>query len=295
MNKKGELYKSMNKGRIKLLVYGLIMLILSAYLTVNYFPYVKTYFVGATPLDFDRFLSESKDISITNEYTADEKEFDYYINDYTTKDTSYWQDNSYLFSIPPTLKEKDIIVYKEYFQFGDETKAYESLCIHLIEKNGRNIAVIADSNTDLEAEATIKGVLTIPGKMILADLAKKLDDDEIITINEYVIDTRDIEMGMEELVLMLLPIFLIIGLFLIIKGIIYFINPKLSPTFRQLKKYGEINDIICDIENQVQNENSVREKKTIYTDDWVLIQSSFKKKVEKNPAKGHQFKYTNNG
>ncbi len=292
MNNKGVLYKSMSKGRIKLIAWGMIFLILSASLTVGYFDYVKKFFLGSTDIDIERFLNESNDIKVTSEYVADKKGFDYYINDFATKNTSYWQDGNYYFSISPVLKHEKLVVYKEDLQMGNEIKSYDSLYVHIIEAGGRNIAVFAEADVDFNNINEIQGILTKPATSLLGDIAKQLEADKPLMINEYILDTRGIEMGMENAVLLLIVLFLLIGLFMVTKGIVYFIKPQLAPTYRQLKKYGDIDDIIRDIEAQIKGDNVQYEKGKIYTEDWILIQSSFKKKVEKNPAKGHQFKYT---
>ena len=292
MTNKGILYKSMNKGRIKVLALGIILFLLCGFFAVNYSYYLKTFFKGASPLDAQLFLSETNSISIKNDYKANKNDMDYYLNDFAVKDTSYWQNNKYRFLVEADIKTEKVVIYKEDIAIGNKVKAVDSMYIHIAEIDGESFLILAPASFDIKNAHQVKGVLTKPAKSVLADLAKNLENGEELNINEYMLDTRKLEMGMEYSVLGAVLILLFLALFLIIKAIIYFKNPRLTPTYKQLKKYGEIDDIINDIENQLKGDDVEYEKHKIYTEDWILIDSSFMKKVEKNPAKGHQFKYT---
>ncbi len=292
MTNKGVLYKSMNKGRIKVLALAIIFFVLAGFFTVNCPYYVKTFFEGASPLDAQLFLSETSSISLDGDYEANKNDMDYYINDFAIKDASYWQNNKYRFLVKANIKTENAVVFKEDIQIGNKTKMVDSMYVHIAETEGTSFLILAPASLDVKSLSQIEGVLTKPSKIILNDLAKNLNDGAELNINEYMLDTRKLEMGMEYTVLGTIAIFLILALFLFIKAILYFKNPKLTPTYKQLKKYGEIDDIINDIENQLRCDDVEYEKHKIYTEDWILIDSSFMKKVEKNPAKGHQFKYT---
>lgn len=292
MTNKGVLYKSMNKGRIKVLAIAIIFFIIASFLTVNYFYYVKTFFKGSSPLDTQLFLNNSNTITVKSDYVADKNNMDYYINDFAIKNQSYWQGGEYRFFVDTDIKTEKAVIYKEDVKTINKIKSYDSLYIHIAEINGENLLVLATANFDIKKSEKIEGVLTKPAKSILGDLAKNMEENTELDINEYMLDTRKLEMGMEYSTLGSIALFLVLAMFLFIKAIIYFKNPKLSPTYRQLKKYGEIEDIINDIEHQLKADNVEYEKHKIYTEDWILIDSAYMKKVEKNPAKGHQFKYT---
>ena len=127
MTNKGVLYKSMNKGRIKVLVIGVIFFVLTAMLAINYSYYLQTFFNGASPLDAQLFLSETNSITLKNDYTVNKNDMDYYINDFAVKDASYWQNNKYRFLVKADIKDEKAVVYKEDIAIGNKTKAIDSM------------------------------------------------------------------------------------------------------------------------------------------------------------------------
>ena len=83
-------------------------------------------------------------------------------------------------------------------------------------------------------------------------------DGEDITISEYVIYLRNSEMGAESSDVLFFWLFVILMLFLWVKLIIYYINPKLTPTFRQLVKYGDIMEVAQKVDLEVNSEDAYK-------------------------------------
>ena len=69
---------------------------------------------------------------------------------------------------------------------------------------------------------------------------------------------------------------------LFIKLAIYYIYPKTTPTYRQLRRYGNIEDVADEVNRQALSPEAYVEDKKLVTPDFILSNDSFKKKVVRN-------------
>ncbi len=272
------LYKAMKKYRKKFLVYLLIALALLCAFAIWRFPYIKTKMFGATQLDTEEFLKNTQTFTIdgvTELDRHDPKEPD----SYYYKAISYWQKNSYLFDMTVDSIEKTGIIYSSKIELNEKNMIeYESAEIYLAELGGRKIAVIALPHQKYGKHLT--GFLVKAPKPVISDLSKKMSDE--LTISEYFIDCRGVDMGTESTDFTILKIWAAILLILFAKLGVYYARPELTPTYRQLRKYGDVNEIANDIEVLIHSETAYTENKMLITDDYILSDDTFKKKVVKN-------------
>ena len=286
------LYKKAAAYRIKLAVILCIFTAFTIVTAVKSECYITKFFNGSSPLDVLRFSMSTQQLEITSDYTCDEDSPDYGISNNAYTDTSYWEDKTYYFDVPYDDIYPEEIVYTKSVQSNGEAKEVKILSVDIAVINGQRVAVIAYPDTKYYKGKTIKGIFVKAPKIICADIAKKLAPNEVYTMNEYVLDTRGIEMNAESSTLIFLALFILAALYLALKLAAYFVNPLSTPTLRRLKKYGDTYAVLFDIEKQLKSGNITKEKNIIYTEDWVLKKQPFTMRVEKNPAKGGSFKYT---
>jgi len=117
---------------------------------------------------------------------------------------------------------------------------------------------------------------------VRADLSATVPEGETLTVSEYMLDTRGIEMNTENSDPWIIGILLAITLFLAIRVAVYYINPLRHPTYTQLQKYGDISEIITSVETQAESDAAYKEDKSLIMPDWICYDATFKRVVVKN-------------
>ena len=279
MQKDTVLYKAMVKYRRKNLIYNIIVLVLLVMFTVAKLPYIKTEINGSTLLDMERYLSETGTFAIDElvELTRHEvKEPESFYH----KSITYWQDDAYLFDIEIDSAEKTDINFTSSYKIGESEYEYVSSEIWYAKAGGRTFVVIANPNENIKNKLT--GYLVEPSRAIIAPISETVENGEEIVLSHYFIDCRGTEMGTANTDWALVKIVLVILLFLFIKLAIYYINPKTTPTYRQLRRYGDIDDVADEVNRQAASSEAYVEDKKLVTPDFILSNDSFKKKVVRN-------------
>lgn len=278
MKKDTLLYKGMKKYRRKFLVILIFFAVLLIAFTIWRLPYIKTQICGAVDLDVNRFLSETETFSIDdvielNRHESKEPESYYY------KDISYWQGDNYLFKMEvDSLKETGIVYSNKISVSENNTVEYESAVIYTAEIGGRKTVVIASPHE--KCEKSITGLLVKAPRAVMSDLSKS--EELPLTLCEYFIDCRGIDMGTESSDFTIVKIGALILILLFVKLGIYYVKPELTPTYRQLRKYGNIMDVADDVEAQINLDSAYTEDKMLITEDYIITDDTFKKKVVKN-------------
>lgn len=283
--KDGFVYKSMNRHRIKLLVRIAVILIIFALYFSTCKPYVLNVVTGSSPFDAEKYASDIT--SITPGELKDDGSL--VIKNYTLKPTSYWQGEKYEFDVVPGSTEDTGITYTTKYtresHSEEDGEGILSATLTCADINGVNTLVLAYPHQEVRQGATISGIFTEIPSVIKQDLSSSGLSGE--KISPYMLDIRGIEMEAERFDIFLCSALLLIALFLIVKAVIYYVNPLLTPTYRSIDKYGDINSVVMDIENQLKASGTVKitKKEPIYTEDWIVSEDSFKLKIVKNHAK----------
>lgn len=285
MNKDNILYKAMKKYRRKFLFINIISLCLLMLFIILKYPYLRTEMRGASELDIDRLLSET-DVFVIDELIELDRHESKSPETIFGRSTSYWQDDRYLFEIKADTIEDTGIVYTEKISMSQgKPIEYESARVYLAKCAGRSFAVIAPPGAELTSPVT--GFLVDRSNVVVSDLSKLLEDGESLTLSEYFIDARDLEMGTSSSDLFIARIWLIIMLLLFIKLAVYYFRPELTPTYRQLRRYGPVLQVADEVCLQAQSDDAVTDGGQIITKDFILSDSSFKKTVAKNHMSKH--------
>ena len=289
--KKGKIvYGGMVRGRRNFLIVNLIVTAIYIWFLIASGPYIFGNLHGPYEFDSEKFLSLSKDIVIDSEIEMKKRE-DKTIPHYTLSDNSYLDGNKYRFNVkfdnfePLEVKytaqiETDIAGTKE------EITMY-SVCLGEI--NGRKIPVFYKGDKLPDSSKEIAGIFTKPAKVILSDISKLTSEDVQFEINEFMFDARGVEMNSEKNDTIFAFFGLLILLFLYIRLGLHYLYPMRHPTYKQLHKYGEISEIVNEIELQFEDENVYKEDKELISTDWIMTKELFKNKIVKNHRTSGRF------
>lgn len=286
--KDGFIYSSMKKHYIKLLCYIVFLFLVLVTYYFGFKPYISNVFFGSVPLDETRFSDDAQMINISSGIETNRND-NLIIKNYSLKTTSYWQDDKYEFDVVLSDVKKTGITYttrntSDTFEEGSDE--YLSAILYSAEINGIHTLILAYPHQEITNGSTVTGIFTEFPLVVKADLSSygTYEDKECFM---YMLDTRGVEMESESFDVLFVLVLGLIVLYLLIKFIIYSINPYFTPTYRALDKYGDINSVVEDIEAQLKEAGVTRIKgrKSIYTKDWIVSEDTFKLKVAKNHAK----------
>lgn len=277
------LYKGMARGRRK-------FLIINIFVTLLYVLYISnsmTYIVGKLhgPYDFDskRFLEKTADTVIYEPIEMKIRE-DRSIRMYADFSNSYFDGDKYRFSVKFDSFEETGVKYTTQIE-NPETRVMEDVVLYTVymgKIGNRNIPVMCIGDRVPDVNVPLDGIFTEPAKVIVSDLSKDASDQSPLVINQYIFDSRNIEMGIENTDVWIMFIGFALLLFLYIRVIRYYIDPYKHPTYKQLAKYGDLEEVINDIEDQFESPDVYVDGDELICTDWIMVKSTFKNKILKN-------------
>lgn len=275
------LYKGMVRGRRKFLIINLIVTAIYILYLIRSAPFIAGKFHGPHELDVQNFLASTEDITIS-EVIEMKKRADKSIPTYAFFSTSYSDGDKYRFNVSFDSVEETGIEYTTEFE-NPETGEMETFVMYSVfmgRIGERVIPILSYGN--VASDTALTGIFVEPAPVITADISKLTADGNALTINKYIFDARNLEMETEnsDVVVMFAGIALLA--FLYIRLLRYYINPYKHPTYKQLAKYGNLEDVINDIENQFEEENVYKEGKELISTDWIMTKDTFKNKILKN-------------
>lgn len=277
MQKNGYVYKMMAFYRRKFLLVLIITSLIFGWFTMAKMPYLRTSLKGASPLDSERFgeecalmiIKDKVELGRKDKKTPDESAF---------RSNSYWQDDKYLFNMKLDSVGDEIAVYTREIAIGKETETFVVSRVYKASLAGVPVTVLARGNWDKSLNVT--GHLTEIQKPVLSALTKNMKTDEAIETAEYTIDLRGLEMDTEETDVFLFWAFLVLMLLIWLKLISYYIRPSLTPTYKQLRRYGDTETVENDI--NLQYADGYTEDKKLILKDYIIEKSTFKIKISRN-------------
>lgn len=277
MQKNGYVYKAMAHYRRKFLVVMIITSMIFLWFTMAKMPYLRTSLKGASPLDTEKFAEECAMVQIKEKVELGRKdkkspeESIYHAN-------SYWQEGKYLFDIKADSIGEEIAAFTRDITIGKETETFVVSRVYTATLAGVPVTILAKGNWDKSLNMT--GYLTQVQKPVLAALTKNMENGDTMEIGEYTIDLRGLEMDTEETDVFFFWAWLVLMLIIWLKLISYYIKPTLSPTYKQLLRYGDVSTVENDI--NVQSENGYMDGKNLVLSDYIIEKSTFKIKVSRN-------------
>lgn len=278
MQKDKYLYKEMNRYRTKYLIINIVITLLFLAFTISKLPYLMTSVNGAVPLDTERFAKECKTFtmdSVTELGRKDTKNPD----NNCFRSNSYWQDNTYLFSVTPDLVTDTGKVFSQEIEVMSGVKeTVDVYRVFLADIDGVKVPVITFANAKPDK---FEGYMTELSKVIKASVSEYVADttgsEEIC---EYMLDARNGEMDTSATDPWIFVLWLILLIFLWAKLVIQYINPLTTPTYRQLVKYGDVLTVEQMVNEQI--DDAVVEKKNKIMKDFIVFRDTFKLAVNRN-------------
>ncbi|MBE7030635.1 MAG: hypothetical protein E7409_04305 [Ruminococcaceae bacterium] len=283
VNKSGILYRGVRRGRRKLLAICLVLAAITVWYTAVHMVTLKGKFHGPYPFDEPHFAASTQTETFSKPIKMKKRE-DRSISSYAYMDTSYTKGDQYRFTLQlDNITPTDIHYDAEYEnpQTG-ETELVTIMRLYLADIGGKQVPVMAQANRTLAAGDMVTGIFVKPDKVVRADLSATVPEGETLTVSEYMLDTRGIEMNTENSDPWIIGILLAITLFLAIRVAVYYINPLRHPTYTQLQKYGDISEIITSVETQAESDAAYKEDKSLIMPDWICYDATFKRVVVKN-------------
>lgn len=280
MQKDGFIYKEMKHYRRKYLVINIICTLLYLAFAIGRFPYIRTQLTGATPLDTERFAEETGTVVIDEVIELGRRESK--TPDIACfKAKSYWQDNRYYYTadISDIADTGKGFTAKVSTQTGtvQEEEVYR---VYVANIGDRAVAILANSRW--VPSRRVSGYMAALSRPVMAKISETLTEGSSLEIGNYMLDIRGVDMDTANADFAYFWIFMIILIFLWAKLIVHYIKPCLTPTYRQLLKYGDACAVEEDINTQLKKESMYREKGKIVLEDYILCRGTFKHEVKRN-------------
>ena len=273
----------MVRGRRKFLIINLFVTLLYVLYIFNAMPYIVGKLHGPYGFNSKLFLERTTDTVIYEPIEMKIRD-DRSIRMFADYTNSYFDGDKYRFSVKFDSIEETGIKYTTPME-NPETHVVEDLVLYTVymgKMGDRNIPIMYIGEQVPDVNVPLVGVFTEPADVVVSDLSKTSSQESPLVINQYIFDARGIEMGIENTDVWVLFIGFVLLLFLYVRLIRYYINPYKQPTYKQLNKYGELEDVINDIEDQFESDNVYTEGNELICTDWIMIKSTFKNKILKN-------------
>ncbi len=283
-------HKFMKHYRRKFLIIELLLIAMFLWYFVSSFAYISNIFVGAVPFDAEKFSNTAKLTTIGEEFDLHRND-ETNIPDFALKGDSYWQGKNYEFIVPIKEAQNTFISYTNATTGtgGEATKDDTSAVLYRAKIGSRDVLVLAYPHQDLTKMEEICGIFTSIPLIVKHDAAKSelFSQDDVIC--DYMLDTRGLEMESETFDLVFSIILFLIILYLGIKLIMQYKNYHFTPTYRQLEKYGEPDEMAKQVDEELEGIMWIKDE--CATSGWILIKKPFKLKIIKNYRQHGKFKY----
>ncbi len=285
MQKDGLLYKEMKHYRRKYLIINIVCTVLYLIFSISRFPYIRTQMTGATPLDAERFASETGTVVIDELIELGRKEDKEPATACYGKE-SYWQDGRYYYTIEvDSITDTTRGFTQEIATSVSTTEEVEVYRVYTAKMGKRQVAILAPSSW--VPSKKMDGYITLLSRPVMAKVSETLTSGESTELCEYMLDIRNVEMDTENTDFASFWIFMILLIFLWAKLILHYARPQLTPTYRQLVKYGDMLSVEADINHQSELESAHRTGKVLVLEDYILQRGTFRYEVKRNHMAKH--------
>ncbi len=287
---KFTVYKAMKYYRRKLLIIEVLIIAIFVCYFASSFPYVSNIFVGAVPFDEEMFSLSVKETTVGKPFDLHRRDATN-IPDFALKGSIYWQGKNYEFNVPLKSAKNTGIAYVNATTGtgSDKNQDTISAVLYLAKIGNKDTLVLAYPHQNLTKLEKVSGIFTSIPLIVKHDVAKSkvFSADDVIC--EYMLDTRGIEMESETFDLTFLIVLFLIILFLGIKLMMYYKDHRFTPTYSQLEKYGEPDEVAKMVDDELRGIQWMKDE--CATGHWILSKKPFKLKIIKNYRQHGKFKY----
>ncbi len=287
----GTIYKSMKKHRVKFLVTEILLIVLLAGYFSGCYEYISNIFIGGVAFDEARFAREVETVEVGEPFELHRND-NLSINDYALRPDSYWQDNRYEFALNLKHAQKLGLSYNNQTTGSGSDETYDEISsnLYVADIGGIKTLVLTYPHQNLAEIESIDGIFTAIPLIVAHDVAASGAFKPTDEICKYMIDTRGIEMESENFDLIFCAVLFGIIIYLAAKLALQFMDYHSTPTYRQLAKYGLIDEIEAQVDAELADAR--KEKRQLVTENWIVSEDTFKLKIVKNHMKHGKFVYT---
>lgn len=284
------IYGSMKKYRIKFLIILITLFLLWILYFISNSAYILNRFTDHPWLNESHFSENTETIKIPKPFELHRND-DLLIKDYALKDTSYWMGNRYEFKVSLNeISPIDSDITNETTNTGNEASKKEiSAKLWMAKIGDKDVVVLTYPDFDPEQDIEVTGIFTEIPNIINYQLANVFSENPDSEICSLMLDTRGVEMESESFDVVFSFVTLLILIFLSVKLSIQFADYHKTPTYRQLEKYGDADEVVKLIEKEI--ENATGAGKQYVLENWILTPDTFKLKIVRNHMKHGSFKY----
>lgn len=288
--KKITVYEAMKHYRRKLLIIEAVLIAVFVCYFASSFAYVSNIFVGAVPFDEEKFSLSAKDTTVGEPFDLHRRDATN-IPDFALKDSSHWQGKNYEFIVPLKAAKNTGIAYVNATTGTGSDKNQDdiSAVLYVAKIGNKDTLVLAYPHQDLTKQSYVNGIFTSIPLIVKHDVAKSKGFSAEDVICEYMLDTRGLEMESETFDLTFLIVLFLIILYLGIKLIMYYKNHCLTPTYSQLEKYGEPDEVAKMVDDELRGIQWMKDE--CATGHWIISKKPFMLKIIRNYRQHGKFKY----
>ncbi len=289
---KDMINRSMKGHRFRFLLTEIVLVVILIAYFIGCYAYISNVFIGSVPLDAERFANEAKMTEVPESFELHRND-NTEIPSYALKDSSYWQRKRYEFSAEADNVSKTGLVYrnKDTQTGSEETFDEISVNIYTAEIGSKRVLLVAYPHQDLKSGQVVEGIFTEIPLIIRHDMAKSDEFETGEAVCEYMLDMRGLEMESEIFDVTFCIVLLALVIIFAVKLVRQYKNHLVTPTYRQLDRYGEITEIEKQIESEIEAD-FIKDGDCVITENWILSEDVFKLKVVKNHRRHGNFKYT---
>lgn len=141
-------------------------------------------------------------------------------------------------------------------------------------------------DVNLQAGETVKGAVFSELPLYIGhDLG--LTGYADIDVPSYIIDLRGLTVEDEDVDFGLVIFFSILFPGFLIYGILCLIKPRIHPNYIRISKFGDIDKVCSEIDEEILDESTYKEKKKVYTKHYIIEETLYSTRVSKNHLLRH--------
>lgn len=285
-----SIYKAMKHYRTKFTVITAVLAVIFVWYFAVAFPYISNVMTGASAFDESLYAENAQMREVGEEIELHRNDATN-IPEFALKDSSYWQGAKYEFTVPIEKAQNLGIAYTNATTgTGSEENAdMTSAVLYRAKVGGKDTLILAYPHEDLENMTEVTGIFTSIPLIVEYDVAKNENFSSDDEISVYMLDTRGLEMESEQFDLVFSISLFAIVVFLTIRLLRQYKNYRITPTYRQLEKYGSPDDVAVDVDCAIKGKKWV--KGEIETERWIVKKDTFKLKIIRNYRTHGKFEY----
>lgn len=158
--------------------------------------------------------------------------------------------------------------------------------IALIKIQGVNFVALLPRETELKAGDTVThAIFTDLPLYVGHDIG--LTDHAGIEVASYIADLRHLTVEDENMDFILVILFTLLFPSFLVYSVLCLFKPQIHPNYIRIAKFGDIEKVCAEIDKEIDDESTYREKKQIFTKHYIIEETLYNTRVRKNHLLRH--------